>query len=117
MKKFLFDLITSPLSLFENPFYNYIAMAIIGFIAFIIAFGIVGDLGLRGEAGSIVHWIIRLFVFVFIWLVCCVAIELITFIINNWIIITINAILLMVLYVLKIYANKNSKSILNKKIF
>ncbi len=117
MKKFLFDLFTSPLSLFENPIYNYIAMAIIGYIAFKIAFSIVGELGLRGEAGSIVHWIIRFFVFAFIWFICCVAIALITFIINNWIIITISAILLLIVYVLKIYANKNPESILNKKIF
>jgi len=117
MKKILFDLITSSLSLFENPFYNYMAMAIKGFIAFKVAFAIVGELGLRGEAGSIAHWIIRLFIFAFIWLICCIAIVLITFIINNWIIITISGILLLVIYVLKIYANKNPKSILNKKIF
>lgn len=117
MKKILFDLITSPLSLFENPFYNYIAMAIIGCVAFKIAFTIVGDLGLRDEAGSIAHWIIRFFVFVLIWFICYVAIALISFVINNWIIVTISAILLIIVYVLKIYANKNSKSILNKKIF
>ena len=113
----MFDLITSPLSLFENPLYNYVAMAIIGFIAFKIAFAIVGELGLRGEAGSIVHWIIRFCVFAFIWFICCVAIALITFITSNWIIITISAILLLIVYILKLYAKKNPKSILNKKIF
>ena len=92
-------------------------MAIIGYIAFKITFSIAGQLGLRGEAGSIVHWIIRFFVFVFIWFICCVVIALITFIINNWIIITISAILLLIVYVLKIYTNKKPKSILNKKIF
>lgn len=117
MKKFMFDLITSPLSLFENPFYNYIAMAIVGFIAFKIAFAIVGELGLRGETGSIVHWIIRLFIFAFIWFICCVAIALITFVINNLIVITISAMLILIVYILKIYAKKNPKSILNKKIF
>lgn len=113
----MFDLITSPLSLFENPFYNYIAMAIVGFIAFKIAFAIVGELGLRGETGSIVHWIIRLFIFAFIWFICCVAIALITFVINNLIVITISAMLILIVYILKIYAKKNPKSILNKKIF
>lgn len=33
MKKFMFEMITSPLSLFENPIYNYVAMTIIGYIA------------------------------------------------------------------------------------
>lgn len=48
MKKFLFELITSPVSLFENHIYDYIVMAIIGYIAYKVAFGAVGDLGLRG---------------------------------------------------------------------
>ena len=117
MKKFLFDLITSPLSLFENPIHNYIAMAIIGFISFKIAFAIVGELGLRGEAGSIVHWIIRLFVFAFMWFICCVAITLITFIINNWIVIIISVILILIIYCLKKHAQNKPTSILNKKIF
>ena len=30
MKRFIFDFITSPFSLFENPFYDYIAIAVIG---------------------------------------------------------------------------------------
>ena len=38
MIKIIFDLITSPLSLFENPLQNYIAMAIIGTISYGIAF-------------------------------------------------------------------------------
>lgn len=117
MKKFLFDLITSPLSLFENPFYNYIAMAIIGFIALKIAFAIVGELGLTGEAGSIVHWIIRLFVFAFTWFICCVAIVLITFIIDNWISIIASIILLLIIYCLKKYAKKKPTIVLNKKLF
>ena len=55
MKKFFFDLITSPFSLFENPIYDYLAMALIGAIAFAIAYRTIGELGLRGEAGSIAH--------------------------------------------------------------
>ena len=110
-------MITSPLSLFENPIYNYIAIAIIGYIAYKIAYAAVGELGFEGEVGSISHWIIRIFVFTFIWFICCLAIALITFIINNWIIITISAILLLIVYVLKMYTNKNPESILNKRIF
>lgn len=41
MKKFIFDLITAPFSLFENPIYNYIAMTVIGVVAFKFAFSFV----------------------------------------------------------------------------
>lgn len=116
MKKFMFEMITSPLSLFENPIYNYVAMTIIGYIAYKIAFSVVGELGFRGEIGSISHWIIRIFVFIFVWTICCIVITLVTFIIENWIIIIISTMLLFTIYILKIYANKNPTCILNKEI-
>ncbi len=117
MKSFIFDLITSSLSLFENPIYNYIAMGSIGAIAFAIAFRAVGELGLRGEAGSIAHWIIRFFVFIFIWLLCCIVIKIITFIMNNWLVIIISIVLLLTVYLMKKYADFHPESKLNKKIF
>ena len=117
MKSFIFDLITSPLSLFENPIYNYIAMGLIGTIAFAVAYRAVGELGLRGEAGSIAHWIIRFFVFVLIWLLCCIAIKIITFIMNNWLVIIISIVLLLIVYLMKKYADSHPESKLNKKIF
>ena len=117
MKKTIFDLIIASFSLFENPIYNYISMTIIGLIAFKLAFGIVGKSELRGEAGSIVHWIIRFLAFVFIWFVCSILIKLITFIMNNWLVVIISCLLLLLIYVLKIYSKNNPTSILNKKIF
>ena len=115
--KIIFDLITSPFSLFENQLYNYLAMALIGTIAYRIAFWSVGELGLRGKAGSDAHWIIRFIVFVTIWVLCCIAIKIITFVINNWIIVTISAIMLLIVYIAKKYADKHPNCILNKKIF
>lgn len=115
MKKIFFDLITSQLSLFENPLHNYLAMAIIGVVAFVIAWNAVGEIGVRGEAGSILHWIIRIFAFVVIWLALSILIIIISFIMNNWIYILTIAILIMALYILKTYADNNPKSILNKK--
>ena len=117
MIKIIFDLITSPLSLFENPLQNYIAMAIIGAISYGIAFRAVGELGLRGKAGSDVHWTIRLIVFLVIWLLCCIVIKIVTFVINNWIIVTICAIMILIVYIVKKYADAHPDSILNKKLF
>lgn len=113
MKRFIFDLITSPFSLFDNPFYNYIAMAIVGVLAFEIAFNIVEELGFRGELGSITHWTIRIIVFVLVCFIFGIIIKLVTFIIANWIYILISCSLILVLFLLKWYANNNPKSILN----
>ena len=117
MIKIIFDLITSPLSLFENQLQNYIAMALIGAISYGIAFRAVGELGLIGKAGSDAHWAIRLIVFLLIWLLCCIVIKIITFIMNNWIIVTVSTIMLLILYIAKKYADIHPESILNKKLF
>lgn len=117
MKKFIFDLITSPFSLFENPFYDYIAMAFIGYIAYIIAFKIVRELGFRGETGSIAHWSIRFVVMSLIWLACCIIIKVITFVIDNWLVVIISLIVISVFYIIKKYANSHSESIFNKRLF
>lgn len=116
MLKFIFDLITSQFSLFEDPLYNYVAMAIIGSIALKVAFTAVGDLGFKGTLGSITHWIIRFIVFVIVWFIFLVVINVIKFIKNNLISIIICSILSIVLYILKEYAESHPSCILNKKI-
>ena len=69
--KFLFEYLTNSFSLLNNPLNNYIVMAVIGIIAYRIAYTLVGDLYCldlidgRGT-GHVLHWIIRLIVFVVI---------------------------------------------------
>ena len=117
MKKLFFDFIVSPFSVFENPFYNYIIITIIGLLAFHISWNIVGKLGIRGELGSLLHWTIRIIAFVTIWFLCCIIINFILFIISQWIYMLLIIILLLILFILKEYAKKHPTSILNKKIY
>ena len=82
--KLLFEYITSSFSLLEDPIKNYIVLAIIGSIAFPIAYGVVGKLYRFGliygrEAGHVLHWIIRLIVFIAIFYVVAMIIR-----IYNW---------------------------------
>ena len=91
MKRFLFDFITSGFSLFENPFYNFIAMAIVGSIAFYIAFAS-------------------------LWFVFLLIINMFKFIIKNWIIILISAVALITLFIIMKYAKNHPNSFWNKKI-
>lgn len=81
----VFEWVIGNYTLFENPLYDYIAMAIIGAVAFIIAWIFVGIL--YGEdiinipiVGSIIHWIVRLVVFVFIFMAVSVVIWIIKFV-------------------------------------
>lgn len=82
--KYLFEYIVDSFSLLENPLDDYVVMAIIGIIAYGVAYSLVGKLynydiiDGRG-AGHILHWIIRLIVFVIIFYLVATAIR-----IYNW---------------------------------
>lgn len=77
MKGFLkpiYEIITGEFILFENIIGNYIAMGVIGIIAFIIAWNFVGLLYdskiISGKnIGSFIHWTVRLIVFVILFYV------------------------------------------------
>lgn len=116
MKRFLFDFITSGFSLFENPFYNFVAMAIVGSIAFSIAWNVVDVLGFRKSLGSAVHWTVRLIAFASIWFVFLLIINMFKFIIENWTIILISAVALIILFIIMKYAKNHPNSFWNKKI-
>lgn len=70
----IFELITGEYTLFDNILYNYVAMAVIGLIAFAIAWSVVGRLYADGMIdgrgiGSLIHWVIRLVVFIVVFYV------------------------------------------------
>ena len=74
MFKFIFDLATEPLGLPIEWYYEWIILLVIGEIAYHVAYDKVGALYHSGSisgrvAGSFVHWIIRIFVFVAVWAV------------------------------------------------
>lgn len=65
----IFEMITGEYILFNDILWNYIVMGIIGIIAFKVAWNIGGKLYTSGiitgkNTGSIIHWIIRLIVFI-----------------------------------------------------
>ena len=89
---FLFDRITNPLGLPIAWYWEWIILAVIELAAFAIAFRAVGDLYdggmISGSAsGSILHWIIRLIVFVAIWAITYFVIWLAKLIFAHWILI------------------------------
>lgn len=87
MLKFLFEYLTDSYSLLENPINDYIIMAVVGLIAYRIAYQIVGwfyhaDLIDGSMAGRFLHWVIRFIVFVVIYYAVATAIRIYNWIIN-----------------------------------
>jgi hypothetical protein len=60
----LFDLLVFPISISENIFVDIILLSIIGTVAYKSSYFLVGESGIRGDFGSLVHWIIRIIVYV-----------------------------------------------------
>ena len=87
--KFLFERATDPLGLPINAFYEYIILAVIGAVAYGIAYSKVGDMYhgslISGRTeGSFFHWLIRLILFVGLWLLASGAIQGYYFVTANW---------------------------------
>ena len=72
MFKFIFDVATEALGLPIEWYYEWIILAVIGYIAYLIAYDKVGSL-YHGDfisgraAGSFFHWIIRTIYFIVMW--------------------------------------------------
>ncbi len=81
--KILFEYLIDSFSLLENPLDDYVIMAIIGVIAYLIAYSLVGklysyDLIDGRGAGHFLHWIIRFIVFVVIFYAAAIPIRVYT---------------------------------------
>lgn len=87
--KFLFERATDPLGLPINALYEYIILAVIGAVAYGIAYSKVGDMYHGGlisgrTEGSFFHWLIRFILFVGLWLLTYGAIQGYFFVTANW---------------------------------
>lgn len=87
--KLLFERATDPLGLPINPIYEYVILAVIGLVAYGLAYRKVGDMYHGGlisgrTEGSFFHWVIRAFLFVVLWLVAYGAIQGYYFVSANW---------------------------------
>ena len=114
--KDLFGILTSQLSITDNIITNYILIAIVGFIAYKLAFFLVGETGVRGGLGSILHWTIRFFVLVALVYIIKGIIFLYLFLTSISVFYYISLTLLFILILLIKNAIENKESNLNKKI-
>ena len=119
--KFIFESFTDPLSLPISVFWDYVIIAIIGFLAYVFAYRIVGNM-YRGDfissstAGSFFHWTIRLVLFVLMFAVVYVIIQVVRFLIANWLlVIGLLFALLLVIYAISEYKKAYNESVSNRK--
>lgn len=114
--KQLYEMLTYPLSIIEDPFWDFVLMTIIGSLAFIVAWNFVGETGIRGKAGSILHWTVRIIVMFLLCFITSLVIKLVIFIYNiplvTWLAIGIAMLLiLLIVIVLKftLFSKKEKK--------
>ena len=74
MFKFIFEILTDPLGLPIEWYWEYLLLAVIGAVAYAVAYRCVGDMYNGGmidgsTSGSFFHWLIRLILFVALWAV------------------------------------------------
>lgn len=123
--KVLFVFITEQFFFFDNVLYNYFAMSIVLYIAYKIAFSTVGKMYrldlINGKfAGSLFHWIIRLIVFVSLFLLVSFAIWIVKLVIAvpTWIwftLLPIGLISLITYTVRRIYIGRRESEQLKKQ--
>ena len=87
---FIFDKLTDPLRLPIAVWKEWLILLVLGELAYVIAFRVVGDMYNAGDVstgigGSFFHWMIRLIVFVAMWAITCGAIWAYRFCAAHWI--------------------------------
>ena len=79
-------------------------MTIIGSLAFIVAWNFVGETGIRGKAGSILHWTVRIIVMFLLCFITSLVIKLAIFIYNiplvTWLAIGIVVLLILLIVII-----------------
>lgn len=80
MFKLIFELLTDPLGLPINALWEYLILLIIGAISFSVGW----EVSPGGRLGSVIHWVVRLVVFVALWGITYGVIAAFQWVIANW---------------------------------
>ncbi len=110
----VFEFFIDGFTFFNNPLYNIAAAAIVGAIAYAVAWSFVGFLYnnnmITGRSvGSIIHWTVRAIVFSLIFLIYATIVNLVLFIasVPLWVWLSIAALILLAGAVILLYRKKN----------
>lgn len=89
MFKFIFDILTDPLGLPIEWYWEYLILAVINAVAYMVAYRCVGDMYSGGMldgsvSGSFFHWLIRVMLFVVLWAITYGIIVAVKWLTDNW---------------------------------
>ena len=87
--RFCFEQLTDPLTLPLNPLAEWIILAVLHELVYLVAFSKVGDLYHSGIisgrlSGSLIHWVIRLIMFIVSWAGINAVIAVYMFLEKHW---------------------------------
>ena len=114
----IFEWLTGNYNLFNNVLYNYVAMTIVGLLAFMVACKFVGslydiDLISGRTVGSIIHWVVRLVAFVVIFSVISVIIWFVKLILSIpvwvWWALLVITIFVIICFIVRHFLKKDGK--------
>ena len=118
--KQLYELLTYPLTVIDDPILDFIFITILGSISFIIAWNFVGETGIRGKAGSILHWTIRIIVMFILSTITSILIKCALFLYNmpkeKWIIVGILFLVLIIMGIILKFTLFSKKEKCNRLI-
>ena len=92
MFKLIFEILTDPLGLPIEWYWEYLILTVIGAVAYAVAYRCVGDMYSGGmidgsTSGSFFHWLIRLILFVTLWAVTNRIIAVVKWLTDNWVLV------------------------------
>ena len=105
----LWDFLKLPLSLPISPIWDFIICLILEEIAYKIAFSYAGEYGSTSNERGCLHWLIRIPLYLIIWIVVCGIILTVRFVTKNWIWILIVFGIIILAGVIVLLVNRNKK--------
>ncbi len=107
----LWDFLKLPLSLPISPIWDLIICLILERIVYKIAFSYAGEYGSTSGERGLLHWLIRIPLYLVIWIVVCGIILIVRFVTENWVwvLIVLGILIVAGVIALLIYRNKKQK--------
>ncbi len=81
----VFELLQSPLNLPISGIWEYFILLALNLVVYRIAF----DISPGGDFGSLIHWIVRILLFLLLWSVLWLLITVVSWIIVNWVVVLV----------------------------